>query len=105
MKRLAALLLLVPACGGPPQARVDDRVECALGGAARFERVCTVERSGETLTLRAPSGGFRRLAVTADGRGVVAADGAEAAEVILVGPDRIEVAIGGDRYRLPSRVR
>jgi hypothetical protein len=85
----------------------DDRVECAVDGAA-FARACTVERvtgdDGLTLTLRAPSGAFRRLLVTKDGRGVVAADGAEPAKVTVLGPGRIEVAIGGDRYRLPATV-
>ena len=33
---------------------------------------------------------------------MVAADGAEQAEVTLLGDGRIEVAIGGDRFRLPA---
>jgi len=86
----------------------DDRIECAVDGAA-FARACTVERltgdEGLVLTLRAPSGSFRRLLVTKDGRGVVAADGAEPAKVTVIGSGRIEVAIGGDRYRLPATVR
>jgi len=36
---------------------------------------------------------------------VVAADGADAASVKVVGADAIEVAIGGDRYRLPATVK
>ena len=109
MKRLAALLYLVAACGGPPTApRAEERIECAVEGAEAFERVCTVERTAAPemlLTLRSPSGSFRRLAVTRDGRGVTAADGAEPATVIIVGKDLIEVSIGADRYRLPARVR
>lgn len=108
MKRLAALLLLVAGCGGPPATKAGDRIECAVDGAADFERVCTLERSGgrEILfTLRSPSGSFRRLVATRDGRGVMAADGAEPATVTVVGKDLIEVAIGADRYRLPARVR
>lgn len=110
MKRLAALLFLLPgACGGPPAGtRAEDRIECAVDGAAAFERVCTVERTAGPeifLTLRSPSGSFRRLTVTRDGRGVAAADGAEPATVTIVGKDLIEVAIGSDRYRLPARVR
>jgi hypothetical protein len=56
------------------------------------------------LTLHNPDGGFHRLLVTKDGRGVVAADGAEPAIVRVVGEREIEVAIGGDRYRLPATV-
>lgn len=108
MKRLAALLLLPAACGGPPAAQAVDRIECAVDGAAGFERLCTVERSAgrETiLTLRGPGGGFRRLSVARDGLGVVAADGAEPATISVIGKDLIEVSIGADRYRLPARVR
>jgi hypothetical protein len=87
---------------------VDARIECAVDGAG-FARVCTLEKvpgpKGLGLTIRSPSGSFRRLLVTKDGRGVVAADGAEAANVIVIGPGRIEVAIGGDRYRLPAVVK
>ena len=87
----------------------DNRVECRLAGSGQFERFCTIERSegasGATLTLRKPDGGFRRLLVATDGRGVVAADGAEPARVTILRDDRIEVAIGGDAFRLPATVR
>ena len=109
MRRLAALLCFVAACEGPPAASsAEERIECAIEGAAAFERVCTVERTDGPevlLTLRSPDGSFRRLAVTGDGRGVAAADGAEAATVAVVGKDLIEVSVGSDRYRLPARVR
>ena len=55
--------------------------------------------------VRKPDGGFRRLRVTRDGRGVVAADGAERAQVTIIADDRIEVSIGGDTFRLPATVR
>jgi hypothetical protein len=98
---------LIPA--PPPVVEaVDARIECAIGGA-EFARVCTIEKvsgpQGLSVTIRSPSGSFRRLLVTKDGRGVVAADGAEPAKVSVIGPGRIEVAIGGDRYRLPANVR
>jgi hypothetical protein len=109
MKRLAALICLLGACGGPPAApEGHERIECALDGAAAFERVCTLERTAGAeliLTLRSPSGSFRRLAVTRDGRGVTAADGAESASVTVLRRDLIEVSIGSDRYRLPARVQ
>ncbi|HEX2763987.1 MAG TPA: hypothetical protein VHM92_09150 [Allosphingosinicella sp.] len=106
---LAAPLLLL-ACGSPEAPRhADDKLECALARAARFERTCRVERTsgseGLILTLRAPDGGFRRLLVTRDGRGVVAADGAEPAQVTVAGDGLIEVSVGTDRYRLPATVK
>jgi hypothetical protein len=108
MRRLAALLALLAACGGPPAPKAETRIECAVDGAADFARVCTVERTpgpNALFTVRAPSGSFRRLAATSDGRGVMAADGAEPATVRIVGPGLIEVSIGGDRYRLPATIR
>ena len=108
MRRLAVLLPLLAACGGPPGPEAASRIECAVDGATVFTRVCTVERSpgpAARFTIRAPSGSFRRLLVTTDGRGVVAADGADPAVVTLLGDNRIEVAIAGDRYRLPATVK
>jgi len=91
--------------GGAPH----DGIECRVGDMNDFEPVCSGESAhsseGRVLTLRFPSGGFRRLLVTRDGRGVVAADGAEQAHVTIIAGDRIEVEIGGDRFRLPARVR
>ena len=111
-----ALSLLLLACGddadgGTATALAEgaERIECAVEGEAVFQPVCVVERAvtpeGLTLTIRAPSGSFRRLLVTKDGRGVVAADGALPARVTPGGPDRIEVEIAGDRYRLPATVK
>jgi len=92
-----------------PLAEGAERIECATGHAETFASVCSVERTagpdGLTLTIRAPNGSFRRFLVTRDGRGVVPADGAMPAAVTALGPDRIEVAIAGDRYRLPATVR
>ena len=112
------LLLLVAACRQSPTAQPiasspqtvadDDRIACARGGAP-LARVCTVDRlasdTGLVLTVRHPDGAFHRLLVTRDGRGVVAADGAERAIVTIVDPAMIDVAIGGDRYRLPATVK
>lgn len=119
---LAALALLAGCAEAEPDAAVianvereaaataveDGRVLCALDGAAEFQRACTVDRdegeAGLVLTMRHPDGAFHRLLVTKDGRGVVAADGAEQAKVSIVGGDGIEVAIADDRYRLPATV-
>lgn len=102
------------AVGGLDEAEATSRaaesglVPCALAGARDFGVDCTLERSrgeaGLILTIRHPDGGFRRLLVTDDGRGVVAADGAEQARVSLRGEREIEVVLGGDRYRLPATV-
>ena len=118
MKHGLLSLLLLSSCGDAEETPKDvlasapegaERVECAVGGAAAFEAVCVLDRAqspeGLTLTVRSPSGSFRRLLVTRDGRGVVAADGVEQAKVTPMGTDRIEVAIGGDRYRLPATIR
>ncbi len=85
------------------------RIMCAQRGQGDFARVCTVERTatanGLVLTISHPDGAFRRFLVTRDGRGVVAADGAEKAVVTVLGEGGIEVALGGDRYRLPATVK
>jgi hypothetical protein len=111
-------LLLLCACGKSEETAEDvlasapkgaERIECAVAGSQAFQPVCAVDRAqspeGLTLTLRGPSGSFRRLLVTKDGRGVVAADGVEQATVTPLGANRIEVAIGGDRFRLPATVK
>lgn len=90
-------------------AAEDGRINCAIAGAATLRRDCTVDREttarGLVLTVRHPDGGFRRLLVTKDGRGVIAVDGAERARVGIVDADQIEVAIGPDVYRLPATVK
>jgi hypothetical protein len=87
----------------------DGRIACAVSGATEFARVCQLEQSetagGLVLTVRHPDGGFRRLQVVKDGRGVVAADGAETAEVTPLNPRAIEVRIAGNRYQLPATVK
>ena len=76
--------------------------DCAIGAAADWSRSCPVERTGDLVTLRHPVGGFRRFQVVKDGRGLVAADGAEQATVTVTGQDQIEISVGEDRYRLPA---
>ena len=113
-----ALALLLIGCGqseksngpaplvtqGSTGPEVPPKTVCAVDGAAELAPVCDRERVDEELTLRHPGGGFRRLQVVTDGRGVIAADGAEAAKVTLIGTNLIEVSIGDDRYRLPAAV-
>lgn len=87
----------------------DNRIDCRIGNAPQFERFCTVDygesEAGRTLVVRKPDGGFRRFLVAQDGRGVIAADGAEPAEVTIIADNRIEVTIGGDSFRLPATVQ
>ncbi|WP_454882739.1 hypothetical protein [Sphingomonas oryzagri] len=115
---LASVLLTLPiaACDkaapggqGTAAGHGGATIPCALAGSEAFKPDCTVERAttadGIVLTLHHPDGGFRRLQVATDGRGVVAADGADVASVKVMSPGSIEVAIGEDRYRLPATVK
>lgn len=89
----------------PSTAQADDsRADCAIGPGARWARDCLIEQGEDKaiLTVRHPDGGFRRLRIVRDGRGVVPADGAEEARVTVAGYRSIEVTIGEDRYRLPA---
>ncbi len=91
------------------QAEDDGRIVCAAKGNAALSRQCTLDRAdspeGLILTIHKPDGGFRRLQVVKDGRGVIAADGAEPAKVTIVEGNQIEVEIGGDRFRLPATIK
>lgn len=91
----------------PKVAEGPEHVDCALGPGTTFAKDCAIERSkdGETykLILRHPDGGFRRLEVGADNT-IVAADGADAARIILNGTIA-EVTVGEDRYRIPLEAR
>jgi hypothetical protein len=88
----------------------DGMLDCMPAGDTMFRRACQVERARDPsgaliLTVRHPDGGFRRLMVTTDGRGVIAADGAEQAKIATISPREIEVSLGGNRYRLPATVK
>jgi hypothetical protein len=119
MRIAAALALLAAACGpaapsaeltngaaAPAPGAPDNRIECRLAGAAAYARACSVTAAdsprGRVLTVRKADGGFRRLLVTSGGRGVAAADGAERANVTVLGDGRLEVEIGDDSFRLPA---
>jgi hypothetical protein len=106
------LLLLPVACQRAEQpaatADADGKIDCRIGADTQFNRFCTLERTrneqGLLLTVHKPDGGFRRLIATRDGRGVTAADGAEQAQVQIIGDNLIEVGIAGDSFRLPARI-
>lgn len=105
-----AVLLILSGCdrgaadgpGGAQGAGTGDLVECRVAG--RWARDCGAERDGNLLTLRHPDGGFRRLRILSDGRGLEAADGSEAARIKIVDGQRIEVTVGADAYRLPAQI-
>ncbi|WP_343525554.1 hypothetical protein [Sphingomonas sp.] len=118
---LTATLLLAGCSGGTEQQQASGdgqavqpkqnpglAIDCALAGAQSFARDCTVEQAdgGDAviLTLRHPDGGFRRLQVTHDGRGVAAADGALPARISVEGDREIGIVVGDDRYRLPATI-
>ena len=119
----ASILLGLAACGGPGGAdsleeaeaqaaasgAEDGRIACALAGGDNFSETCSIEQSqgsdGTILTIRHPDGGFRRLEIATDGRGVIAADGAETAVVSTLAEGLIEVRLGDARYRLPATVK
>lgn len=121
---VTAVLLSLAACGTKVEtdaeraqrakadlarAEAEGRIPCAVGGSTEFTTNCTIERArtqdGLILIVRHPDGGFHRLRVTSDGRGVIAADGARQAAVSVIDKDAIEVAIEDARYRLPARVK
>lgn len=87
----------------------ESRIACALGDETEFTEQCDAERvqNGDTreLVMRHPDGGFRRFAIVSDGRGLVAADGAEEAVVTPLSNGTIQLSVGGDRYRLPATVK
>ena len=92
--------------GASDEAPVEaPKTVCAVDGERDLTPVCDRELVDGLLMLRHPSGGFRRLQIVTDGRGVIAADGAEPAKVATVGTSLIEVSIGNDRYRLPAVVQ
>lgn len=117
---LAAALLALGGCRGATDNRAlaeaearaqkksaeNGRVSCAMNGAKLFDTKCTLDRmsssEGPVLIVGRADIGYRRLLITGDGRGVIAADGADAAKVSIIDAEMIEVAIGSDRFRLPA---
>ena len=90
-------------------AALDGKVECALAGAANFERSCTTERianaEGQILIIRHADGGFRRFRILTDGRGLAPADGFDETKISLIENGMIEVSSGDDKYRLPAQIK
>ena len=98
---LVALVALA-GCGQAPQGEPPpgETIACALDGATEFADTCTLERSGPQLVVHRPDGGFRRFMV--EGKGVQPLDGADAATIAPLASGGLEIAIAGDRYRIPA---
>ena len=81
----------------------DPRIHCRPAGADAFTPVCRAERDGDLLVLFKPDGGFRRLRLDPE-QGLLAADGAEPAQIGRTGEHELRVEIGGDVFLLPDRL-
>lgn len=105
-----AVLLLLAACKGSKDEPIagSTPIDCLMPGASGFKPVCSMEKmespDGTVIVARAMDGGFRRLLIVPDGRGVVAADGAEPVAVKPAGAEHIDVTAGDVVYRLPARI-
>lgn len=119
---LSGLLLGLSACGAKEdenlaaaesnsaqRAAQDGRLDCALAGETRFSLTCSTERisddNGTILVIRHPDGGFRRLRVLTNGRGLEVADGSEKATISIESGNRIMVTVANDRYLMPATVK
>jgi hypothetical protein len=105
---LGLVLPCLTGCGNADREDRRERIACAIAGNHELKPDCPVERSrdanGILLTLRHPDGGFRRLRIVTDGRGVATADGADPATIEMSGGKEIDVLVSGDRYRLPATI-
>ncbi len=108
---------MLTACGDSGSGLVDSgmtedearEIPCALDGESGFDTTCTRTlvpgEEGNQLILEGPDGSFRRFTILTDGRGLEATDGAQEPVIRILDNASIEVAIGGDRYRLPAKLR
>ncbi|WP_352000023.1 hypothetical protein VVT58_04525 [Sphingobium sp. SJ10-10] len=102
------LCLALAGCGRPSGSggladEGHEMIPCAIGADAAWKDDCPVEHDHDLLTIRHADGGFRRFLIVHDGRGVVPADGAENAAILIAGKGEIELRAGQDRYRLPAQ--
>lgn len=111
---IAGALALLAGCSGEDKSDAlagadDSRVACALGSDTEFTAKCDVERvqrgDRRELVMRHPDGGFRRFEIVTDGRGLIAADGAEQAVITPLADGRIQLSVGDDRYRIPATIK
>lgn len=116
MKHAAILVGLAATMAGcssdeeaaPAVAQGDEQIACAVSGAQEFSEVCAVDRvqadGTMILIVRHPDGAFRRFEVVKDGRGLIAADGAEPAKTEIAG-DKLSVSIADHRYLFPAKIQ
>lgn len=102
----ALAVLLIGACSrgersAAPTGSDENKIECALHGAASFARDCFVEHREADIIVHHPDGGFRRFDLPQDGKGPATADGSQPARV-RPSADGFDVTVGSDRYRFPA---
>jgi hypothetical protein len=119
---LSVLVISLSACGknsdddlvnaensASKEAVSNGKIECALAGSTKFDRVCTTDRisgpDGQTLVIRHPDGGFRRFTILTDGRGLSPADGFDETKISILADGMIELKSGDDLYRLPAQIK
>lgn len=102
-------LAALTACSSPEEAPKGRAIDCALAGAAKFAPDCFVQDSRvdnlRFLTVRHKDGAFRRFQMVDDGRGVIAADGADEAVAKWSAQGVLDVTVAGDRYRFPAQMK
>jgi hypothetical protein len=92
---------MLSGCSGAKEDDMAGRpIECRIGQARDFARVCSLERDGDIRVVHHPDGGFRRLRIA--GGKITAADGAESPTESRDEQGRPLVSIGGNSYRLPN---
>ena len=100
----AALVLMLAACAEQSPPPPGDDIECAIGPAADFSGVCTLEKTAGSpqLILHHPDGGFRRVTRDPATGNLAPLDGAEPLVIVAEADGVLQFAIGADRYRIPS---
>ncbi len=78
-------------------------IACALDGAEAFATTCLVEVDGARLVVREPDGGFRRFGFDGGGS-LYPVDGIDAFALARAEDGSTEIAVDGDRYRIPAEL-
>lgn len=99
---ISSVILLVWGCAPAAEQSRGNAVpiECALDGAASFSSDCLLETESGALIVRHPDGGFRRFTTDAAGR-LRPLDGADVFALAEGSEGPTEIAVDGDRYRIP----